>query len=67
MTRHDEPDSQPTHDAEEISGSPWLKNLYDYFAPARAEAEEKGYTEEQINTWFDVALKAVRRNQSGRR
>ena len=46
-------------------GSPWLRELYDYFAPVRQEAEEKGYTDEQINEWIDEALAAYRREQGG--
>ena len=42
------------------SGSPWLKELYDYFAPARSEAIKKGYTEKEINETIDQAIKAVR-------
>lgn len=44
----------------EAKGSPWLRELYDYFAPVRAEAIEKGYTEEEINSAIDAALQAVR-------
>ena len=46
-----------------VQGSPWLKELYAYFAPVRAEAEAKCYTDEQINAWIDEALAAVRREQ----
>ncbi|MGH2558341.1 MAG: AbrB/MazE/SpoVT family DNA-binding domain-containing protein [Thermomicrobiales bacterium] len=38
----------------------WLRELYEYFAPARAEAIEKGYTEEEINEWIDEAVREVR-------
>jgi hypothetical protein len=41
-------------------GSPWLKDLYDYFAPVRQEAEEKGYSDDEINTAIDRALASVR-------
>jgi bifunctional DNA-binding transcriptional regulator/antitoxin component of YhaV-PrlF toxin-antitoxin module len=44
----------------EQQGSPWFKELYDYFAPARAEALAKGYTDEEINAWIDEAVSAVR-------
>ncbi|MHB8647209.1 MAG: AbrB/MazE/SpoVT family DNA-binding domain-containing protein [Thermomicrobiales bacterium] len=44
----------------ETKGSPWLKELYDYFAPVRAEAIEKGYTEEDINAAIDGAVRDVR-------
>ena len=41
-------------------GSPFLKELYEYFAPAREEVQEKGYTEEKIDTAVDQAVQAVR-------
>jgi hypothetical protein len=47
------------------AGSPWLKELYEHFAPVRQEATDKGYTDEQINAWIDAALAAVRRDQHG--
>lgn len=51
------------HDAVSHSQSPgshWLKELYDYFAPVRKEAEEQGYSEDEINTAIDRAIAAVR-------
>jgi AbrB family looped-hinge helix DNA binding protein len=45
------------------AGSPWLKELYDYFAPVRDEAEDKGYSEEEINTAIDDAVQAVRQQR----
>lgn len=38
----------------------WLRKLYEYFAPARAEAIERGYTEDEINEWIDEAVREVR-------
>lgn len=46
--------------SEEPHGSPWLRELYEYFAPVRQEAIDKGYTEEEINTWIDEAIAEVR-------
>ncbi len=40
--------------------STWLRELYDYFAPARQEAIDRGYTEDEINGWIDEALTEVR-------
>ncbi len=51
---------KPVQVADEPKGSPWLRELYDYFAPARQEAIDKGYTEEEINGWIDEAVAAVR-------
>lgn len=44
----------------EAKGSPWLRELYDYFAPMREEAVAKGYTEEQIDAAIDDALREAR-------
>jgi bifunctional DNA-binding transcriptional regulator/antitoxin component of YhaV-PrlF toxin-antitoxin module len=41
-------------------GSPWLRELYEYFAPVRQEAIERGYTEEEINAAIDEAVAAAR-------
>jgi len=46
------------------AGSPWLRELYDYFAPVRQEATEKGYTEAQIDDAIDRAVAAVRVQES---
>ena len=54
---------KPVQTTAEPKGSPWLRELYEYYAPARQEAEEKGYTDEQINAWIDEAVTAVRREQ----
>ena len=44
------------------AGSPWLKELYDLFAPVRQEGEQ--YSEEEINAAIDEAVKAVRRSRA---
>ena len=46
-------------------GSPWLKGLYDSFAPVRKRIQEQGYSEEEINAAIDEAVRAVRRQRSG--
>lgn len=38
----------------------WFRELYDYFAPARQEAIDRGYTEDEINGWIDEAVAEVR-------
>ena len=45
---------------ETAQGSPWLRELYEYFAPVREEAIERGYSEEEINADIDAALAEVR-------
>ena len=48
------------NDGERVDVSDWLKELYDYFAPAREEAIEKGSTEQEINDWINQAVAEVR-------
>ena len=60
---HDELRLKPVTVREQPQGSPWLRELRDYFAPVRQEAVERGYTDEDINRWIDEALAAVRREQ----
>jgi bifunctional DNA-binding transcriptional regulator/antitoxin component of YhaV-PrlF toxin-antitoxin module len=40
-----------------------LRELFELFAPARQEAIEKGYTDEEINGWIDQAIAEVRAEQ----
>jgi AbrB family looped-hinge helix DNA binding protein len=42
-------------------GSPWLKELYDYFAPVREEIRARGLTEAEVNADIDQAIAEVRR------
>lgn len=42
-------------------GSPWLQELYQLLAPVRADLAN--YTEEDINTAIDEALKKIRRKK----
>jgi AbrB family looped-hinge helix DNA binding protein len=51
---------RPVRLAEPAVGSPWLKELYAIFAPWRQIAEERGYSEEEINAEIDAALADVR-------
>jgi hypothetical protein len=44
-------------------GSPWLRELYDAFAPVREAVEQSGMTEEEINIMIDEAIDEVRREQ----
>lgn len=54
---------KPVRVTEIDEGSPMLKELYEYFAPARQEVREKGYIEEEIDAAIDQAVKAVRSKQ----
>lgn len=51
---------KPVSVREQTKGSPWLRELYEYFAPVRQEALEKGYTEDEINADIDAAIAASR-------
>lgn len=51
----------------EGTGSPWLRELYEYFAPVRQEAIDKGLTEDEINEAIDRAVAAVRARHDPRR
>lgn len=51
--------------AERAGNNDWFGALYDLFAPAREEAIEKGYTEQEINDAIDEAAAAVRRERRG--
>jgi AbrB family looped-hinge helix DNA binding protein len=44
--------------ARPTTGSPWAKQLYDIFAPARKSLE--GHSEQEINDAIDEALRAYR-------
>lgn len=47
-------------------GSPWLKELYDLFAPVREEILREGRTEAEVNEWIDEAVREVRRKRRER-
>lgn len=41
-------------------GSPWARELYEYFAPVREEVAASGMTEQEIDDLLDEALRDVR-------
>ena len=49
---------RPVHPEEVDTGSSWLKELEELFAPVHKEAEQ--YTEEEINAAIDASIKGVR-------
>lgn len=53
---------KPLHVAETAGGSPWMKQLYDLFAPVRDEASE--LPEQEIDAAIDQAVAAVRRRHA---
>ncbi len=56
----------PVHTAQRAGDATWFKEIYDYFAPARQEAVERGYTEDEINGWIDQAVAEVRAEKADR-
>jgi AbrB family looped-hinge helix DNA binding protein len=38
------------------SGTPWLRDLYGHFAAVREEVEERGISEDEINSDIDAAI-----------
>jgi AbrB family looped-hinge helix DNA binding protein len=54
---------KPVRVTEAGEGSPFLKELYEYFAPAREEVKEKGLTGEEIDTAVEQAAEAVRQQK----
>ncbi len=50
----------PVGSDDESQGSPWLRELYEYFAPVREEILRRGISEEEINADIDAAIAAVR-------
>ena len=57
---------KPLHVADTAAGSPWMKDLYDMFAPVRAEVRRRRYSEKEIDTAIDKAVTAVRKKHASR-
>ncbi len=49
---------------ETAQGSPWLEELYEYFAPVREEIRATGASEQEVNDAIDAALKGVRQKHA---
>ena len=56
---------KPLNLADTAAGSPWMKDLYDMFAPVRNEIKRK-YDAEEIDTAVDQAVSAVRKKHASR-
>jgi uncharacterized protein (DUF433 family) len=41
-------------------GSPWLRDLYEYFAPVREDIRKRGISEAELHEDIDAAVRAVR-------
>jgi hypothetical protein len=55
---------KPVRTTETVAGSPWLKELYDYFAAVREESEAAHYSDEEMNAAIDRAVRAVRKRHA---
>ena len=53
---------RPVEVTRKAAGSPWLKELYEQFAPAREEAAK--YGEEEVNADIDQAIAEVRQSHA---
>ena len=53
---------RPLEATRRAAGSPWLKELYDLFAPVREEAKQ--FSEAEVDAAIDSAVRAVRRKHA---
>ena len=53
---------RPLEVTRRAAGSPWLKELYDLFAPVREEAKQ--FSEAEVDAAIDSAVRAVRREHA---
>ena len=51
---------KPVQVTEASNGSPWLRELYEYFAPVREDILRRGISEEEVNADMDDAIAEVR-------
>jgi AbrB family looped-hinge helix DNA binding protein len=58
---------KPLRTGEEEMGSPWLRELYEYFAPVREEILARGISAEEINADIDAAIAEVRAEERAKR
>ena len=58
---------KPVRVTETAQGSPWLRELYEHFAPVRQEILEREISEEEVNADIDAAVAAARAERRNRR
>jgi AbrB family looped-hinge helix DNA binding protein len=58
---------KPVQMTEAPKGSPWLRELYEYFAPVREDILRRGISEEEVNADIDAAIAEVRAEQRAKR
>lgn len=54
---------RPVEVTDSQKGSPWLRELYDLYAPVREEILRRGISEEEVNADIDAAIAEVRAEQ----
>ena len=54
---------KPVEVSEPTKGSPWLRELYEYFAPVREEILARGISQEELFADIDAAVAEVRAEQ----
>jgi bifunctional DNA-binding transcriptional regulator/antitoxin component of YhaV-PrlF toxin-antitoxin module len=57
----------PLQVTEPDAGPDWLDELYDYYAPIRAEVAARGISEEEVKRDIDAAIAEVRAEQRANR
>jgi bifunctional DNA-binding transcriptional regulator/antitoxin component of YhaV-PrlF toxin-antitoxin module len=58
---------KPVQVTETPNGSPWLRELYEYFAPVREDILRRGISEEEVNTDINAAIAEVRAERRAKR
>jgi AbrB family looped-hinge helix DNA binding protein len=58
---------KPVQLTETTDGSPWLQELYAYFAPVRQEIIDRNISEDEVNADIDAAIQEARALRRSRR
>jgi AbrB family looped-hinge helix DNA binding protein len=65
--KHGELHIVPVKVATAQQGSPWFRELYEYFAPVRQEILDRGISDEEVDADIDAAVAAVRAERRQKR
>lgn len=58
---------KPVNVASEEQGSPWLRELYELFAPTRQDILHRGISQEELHADIDASIEAVRAEELAKR
>ena len=58
---------RPVEVTDAEKGSPWLRELYEYYAPVREEIRARGISQEELFADIDAAIAEVRAEQRAKR